>query len=381
MIALDGGEGGPQEADIRDACEGSVTLVAEPEQCVGGQGVFADGAVEGGAEFLGLALVEEQLRGLGDDAQFSAEHEGDGFGRPIFAVGRGDFREDALHFRGGDVGDERGKIALLLVENAADRGSVRAESEVGNSLDEFVPGKQNAERVAGVEFRALLRRVVHGDDDGAELRRGVGELGEVFDDEVEGLDLMLHLPGVFEGREVFVGVGNRALAQFERHAFLGRDREVTVNLEGFFRGFDPAFEFRLDEHVGDEDAGDLLLRCFPAKAVQNGPHQPDRIAFHLRFDAREVGRLLREDMVGRDDGEGFRGVLKLHRVALLSAEIDGHLRDQEIERSDLAEAPAFMRDVGAGRQLGERSGGGRGEFCGFDGLLNFGLHRIGVGNV
>jgi hypothetical protein len=38
-------------------------------------------------------------------------------------------------------------------------------------------------------------------------------------------------------------------------------------------------------------------------------------------------------------------------VALLGLEIDGHLADQEIQRVDLPEAPAFVDDISAGLEL------------------------------
>jgi hypothetical protein len=74
-------------------------------------------------------------------------------------------------------------------------------------------------------------------------------------------------------------------------------------------------------------------------------------------------------------------VLELHRVAFFGLKIDGHLADQKIERIDLPEAPAFVKNVSAGLKLVEDLASRRRQFAGVNRLLNFGMHglaKIGV---
>jgi hypothetical protein len=79
-------------------------------------------------------------------------------------------------------------------------------------------------------------------------------------------------------------------------------------------------------------------------------------------------------MFARDRLERLGGVLELHRMALLGLKINGHLADQIIERIDLAEAPAFVKNVSAGLKLIEDLACGYCKFAGVNGLLDFGMH-------
>ncbi len=78
---------------------------------------------------------------------------------------------------------------------------------------------------------------------------------------------------------------------------------------------------------------------------------------------------------GRDGLERLGGVLELHRVALLRAEIDGQLADQEIDGLHAAEAPAFVVAKAAGQELFEGLARLGGKFAGVNGFLDFGIHR------
>src|ERR1051325_4039998 len=70
-----------------------------------------------------------------------------------------------------------------------------------------------------------------------------------------------------------------------------------------------------------------------------------------------------------------RCISQLHRMAFLRWKIDQDLVEKKIPLRHSAKTPAFVQTISTGSQLFQLVGLTRGQLCGFDKFLEFGIHR------
>ena len=82
--------------------------------------MIANPAVDFLAKLLVLALVLQNARAFGNDAEIAAKHEGENFGGPLLAKGFRKINKDALLFCSGNFCEDFGEAALFVVDKLCD---------------------------------------------------------------------------------------------------------------------------------------------------------------------------------------------------------------------------------------------------------------------
>ncbi|MEI9896821.1 MAG: hypothetical protein WDN28_23940 [Chthoniobacter sp.] len=110
-------------------------------------------------------------------------------------------------------------------------GASAPRGEGRDFFDELVAGDEKFEGLRGIEALVLAGLIVRDADGGGELRGRVVELGKIFDDLVEGVELVLELAGVVQRLEVLIGVRDGGLAELDGVALFRGQGEVAILLQ------------------------------------------------------------------------------------------------------------------------------------------------------
>ena len=141
---------------------------------------------------------------------------------------------------------------------------------------------------------------------------------------------------------------------------------MTVGFEFLLGGIKPLLEASCIKDGGNHRCRDLISCGLATVICKNRTDEPYRVGSSLIPDCCGIGRRTCENVFRRDVGEGLRSILELHRVSLLSAEINRDLARDQLPASDLTKSPAAVSAEGPGREFREGFGGGGGDFTGVD---------------
>ena len=318
----------------------------------------------------------EEPCGLANHAGGATQDQVDGPQVPVFAESLGQRRNGPPQFGRRDFFKDIGEhLAIKRDQEGSHGGRIFRRSDLAVGLHDFIPEEQEGEGVCRLKPLAFEGFLAGEGQDLREARVGYLEFREVFEDEIEGRDLVPELACPLQGAEEFVRMRDGGLAEFEWIVLFEGDHKVTVLFEGVFGSGDPAFEVGFGKDLRDEHLGDLREGCPASEALEDLADHTCWIRAGAFPESGRVFRTVDEDMIVWDDRERFGCVLELHGMPLFPREIDGDLAEQKVDGIHLPETPAFVGDEDPWVDFFKGGGGGSGEFSGFDSLLDFRGHE------
>lgn len=376
LIELESAEDGTEQIGTEDVFEAGTAFLAEPDEDFGGSGTLADPACQSGGEFDFVPFF------LGHAGDIDHEAGGSFFGQaeenpqPVVTEGDGKLFDRPALFRRGEGGEEFRQAALFADENVGHSRGIFGGLERVVAGVNFVPGEEEFQRLGGLKLASFVGGFFDLRGQRAEFFHFVGKIPQSLRDLIEGGHLIFEVAGTAEFFQQAAAGRDRFVEQDDRVGLLNRKLKVAVGFEFFLRGIPPFFIGGSGEDGRAEHVGDLCEGRGASMIAKDVADEPDRVFLGAGCDSGRVGGDPGEDVLVGNRTQGLCGVVGLHRVFFAGIKIDQDLTGDERPLGHLSESPALMQAKCARCEQGNGFGGLRGEFSGFDGLLDFFSHCV-----